>query len=157
MNNNYCSSSFEDQVPSYNYSFEYSSPSTSTYGYSSFLPPSGRHCPFHTPHTYYSPVLPSTNFSPASYTYQQQSQVESPNIQQDRTPLRRHQCFKKNELQILHQAYIRDAHPSIDILRQLAVQLKVSIDKIRQWFKNRRHSDKQKRRETSTTQPSKII
>jgi hypothetical protein len=49
----------------------------------------------------------------------------------DRTPLRRHRCFKKNEIQILHQAYLRDPHPSIDILQQLATQLKAPIDKIR--------------------------
>jgi hypothetical protein len=49
----------------------------------------------------------------------------------DRTPLRRHKCFKKNELQILHQAYVRDSHPSTDVLQQLAFQLNVSIDKVR--------------------------
>jgi len=52
----------------------------------------------------------------------------------DRTPLRRHQCFKKHELQILHQAYIRDPHPSTDVLQQLAIQLKASIDKVRVSF-----------------------
>ncbi|CAF0894407.1 unnamed protein product [Rotaria sordida] len=67
----------------------------------------------------------------------------------DRTPLRRHQCFKKHELQILHQSYIQDSYPSIDVLQQLALQLNVSVEKVRQWFKNRRHSDKQKKRTTT--------
>jgi hypothetical protein len=49
----------------------------------------------------------------------------------DRTPLRRHKCFKKNELQILHQAYMRDSHPSTDVIQQLAIQLKTPIDKVR--------------------------
>ena len=49
----------------------------------------------------------------------------------DRTPLRRHQCFKKNEIQILHQVYLRDSHPTSDVLRQLADQLNVTIDKVR--------------------------
>jgi len=49
----------------------------------------------------------------------------------DRTPLRRHKCFKKNELQILHQAYVRDTHPSTDALQQLAYQLKAPIEKVR--------------------------
>jgi len=49
----------------------------------------------------------------------------------DRTPLRRHKCFNRNELQILHQAYIRDSHPSTDVLQQLAIQLKAPIDKVR--------------------------
>jgi hypothetical protein len=53
------------------------------------------------------------------------------NIHTDRTPLRRHKCFKKNELQILHQAYIRGSHPSNDVLQQLALQLKVPVDKVR--------------------------
>ena len=49
----------------------------------------------------------------------------------DCTPLRRHQCFKKNELQILHQIYVQDSYPSIDTLQKLADQLNVSLDKIR--------------------------
>lgn len=49
----------------------------------------------------------------------------------DRTPLRRHRCFKKHELQILHQAYNRDPHPTSDILRQLATQLQTPLDKVR--------------------------
>ncbi len=49
----------------------------------------------------------------------------------DRTPLRRHQCFKKDQLRVLHQAYIGDPHPSTDILRQLATQLQVPLDKVR--------------------------
>ncbi len=49
----------------------------------------------------------------------------------DRTPLRRHKCFKKDELQILHQAYFRDPHPSTEVLQQLARQLKAPIDKVR--------------------------
>ena len=49
----------------------------------------------------------------------------------DRTPLRRHKCFKKNELQLLHQAYNRDSHPSSENLQDLAVQLNVSVDKVR--------------------------
>ncbi len=58
--------------------------------------------------------------------------IEATNlIGADRTPLRRHRCFKKNELQILHQAYLRDSHPSTDILQQLATQLKAPIDKVR--------------------------
>jgi hypothetical protein len=52
----------------------------------------------------------------------------------DRTPLRRHQCFKKNELQILHQAYIRDSHPSTDVLQHLVLQVKAPIDKVRVSF-----------------------
>ncbi|UJR25267.1 hypothetical protein I4U23_006619 [Adineta vaga] len=148
MNNQY--------FPSYDYSFEYSSPSTSTYYGSPFIPST---CPLHSPQTFYTSTISPMNLSPMPYTYQQpqqsQTRVYSSSIQThsaiDRTPLRRHQCFRKNELQILHQAYIRDAHPSTDILRQLAVQLNVSIDKVRQWFKNRRHSDKQKRREIQSS------
>jgi hypothetical protein len=49
----------------------------------------------------------------------------------DRTPLRRHKCFKKNELHILHQAYHRDPHPSTEVLQQLAIQLKAPIHKVR--------------------------
>ncbi|CAF2748645.1 unnamed protein product [Rotaria sp. Silwood2] len=76
------------------------------------------------------------------------------NIHFDRTPLRRHQCFKKDEIQILHQAFIRDPHPSTDALQQLAVQLKAPIEKVRQWFKNRRHTNKQKKQAILTTQTS---
>lgn len=52
----------------------------------------------------------------------------------DHTPLRRHRCFKKNELQILHQVYLRDSHPSTDVLQQLAYQLTAPIEKIRVRF-----------------------
>ena len=37
----------------------------------------------------------------------------------DRTPLRRHQCFKKHELLVLHQSYRQDPHPSMDVLHTL--------------------------------------
>ena len=49
----------------------------------------------------------------------------------DHTPLRRHRCFKKNELQILHQSFSRDSHPTIDVLQQLADQLKAPVEKVR--------------------------
>ncbi|CAF5179509.1 unnamed protein product, partial [Rotaria magnacalcarata] len=49
----------------------------------------------------------------------------------DRTPLRRHRCFKKNEIQILHQAYNRDSHPSTETLQQLAAHLEAPIEKVR--------------------------
>ena len=49
----------------------------------------------------------------------------------DRTPLRRHQCFKKNQLLVLHQSFRQDPHPSIDVLQQLAAQLTVSVEKVR--------------------------
>ncbi|CAF5156532.1 unnamed protein product, partial [Rotaria magnacalcarata] len=49
----------------------------------------------------------------------------------DRTPLRRHRCFKKNEIQILHQAYNRDSHPSAETLQQLAAHLEAPIEKVR--------------------------
>ena len=49
----------------------------------------------------------------------------------DRTPLRRHKCFKKNELQVLHQAYLRDPHPLTDALQRLAIQLNVTVEKVR--------------------------
>ncbi|CAF1264867.1 unnamed protein product [Adineta ricciae] len=158
MNNRYfpSSSSSDEYFPSYNYSFDYTSPSSATYYASSFVPTT---CPYHSPQMYYSnPSIPSMNISPMSFTYQQTPpstiQVYSPPTQTrpiDRTPLRRHQCFKKNEIQTLHQVYLRDSHPTSDVLRQLAEQLNVTIDKVRQWFKNRRHSDKQKRRETQSS------
>ncbi|CAF1461942.1 unnamed protein product [Rotaria sordida] len=170
MNNNYFTSSLNEYSLPYNYSSEYSLLYPSTYFYSSLLQPP---CPVHSPHTLYTPPTSSSssssmNISPLSYTFYQQQEsqvVRSPYVQQqtnihsdiDRTPLRRHQCFKKNELQILHQAFIHDPHPSTDDLQQLAVQLKVSIEKIRQWFKNRRHSDKQKKRAIRTTQTSTNI
>ncbi|CAF2416207.1 unnamed protein product [Rotaria sp. Silwood2] len=148
MNNSYLSSSSKD------YSFEYYSPSTPAYFYST----SCTTCPVHSPHLFYSSPIQSMNMSPVPYSYyQQQPQVFSSSDQRhtsiptdsDRTPLRRHQCFKKHELEILHRAYFQEPYPSIDVLQQLSVQLNVSIEKVRQWFKNRRHSDKQKKRPTT--------
>jgi len=54
-----------------------------------------------------------------------------PTNDNDRTPLRRHQCFKKNELEVLYQVYIQNSHPSSDILQQLAMQLDASVEKVR--------------------------
>jgi hypothetical protein len=75
MNNSYFSSSMNDYSTSYDYSFEYSSPSTFTYFYSPLLPPT---CPLHSPHIFYTSS--SMNLSPLSYTYyqQQEPQVYSP-------------------------------------------------------------------------------
>ncbi|CAF0731122.1 unnamed protein product [Rotaria sp. Silwood1] len=154
MNNNYFSPSSNEYSSSYNYPFEYSLPYAST---SVYLPLLQLHCPVHSSHTFYTPpASTSMNVSPHSYTYYQQEppQVYSSCIQQqtiihsdvDHTPLRRHKCFKKHELQILHQTFIHDSHPSTDALEQLASQLKVPMEKVRQWFKNRRHSEKQKKR-----------
>ena len=52
----------------------------------------------------------------------------------DRTPLRRHRCFKKNELQVLHVAFSRDPHPSSEVIQQLAEQLKAPVEKVRVSF-----------------------
>ncbi|CAF1040368.1 unnamed protein product [Rotaria sp. Silwood1] len=130
MNNSYSSFSSND------YSFEHYTPSIPTYVYpTSFTP-----CPVHSPHLFYSSSTQSMNMSPVSYSYYpQQPQVFSNPEQRytntststDHTPLRRHQCFKKHELQILHQTYIQDAYPSIDVLQQLATQLNVSMEKVR--------------------------
>jgi len=75
MNNSYFSSSMNDYSTSYDYSFEYSSPSTTTYFYSPLVPPP---CPVHSPYIFYTSS--SMNLSPISYTYyqQQQPQVYSP-------------------------------------------------------------------------------
>lgn len=74
MNNSYFASPMNNYSTSYDYSFEYSSPSTSTYYYSPLLQPS---CPVHSSNFMYS-SSPSMNISPLSYNYQQQSQVYSP-------------------------------------------------------------------------------
>lgn len=175
MNNNYLSPTMNTYSTPYDYSYEYSSPSTSSYFNSPLLQPP---CPVHSPYHFYTSL--SMNLSPCSHNYYpQQSQVYStPPVQQrmysiffsfkccqikikpdgfrwkilgfngrniffflliepiilsgaDCTPLRRHKCFKKNELQILHQAYVRDTHPSTDALQQLAYQLKAPIEKVR--------------------------
>ena len=55
--------------------------------------------------------------------------VQRPTI--DRTPLRRHQCYKKSELLILHQVYCQDPHPTQETLERLAAQLKSTVDKVR--------------------------
>ncbi|CAF1507489.1 unnamed protein product [Adineta steineri] len=143
MNNSYISCFSND------YPLEYSSPLISTYYYSS-----STSCPIHSSYPFYSSPTQSINTSSPTYShYRQQIPTFFPSVEQptttfdiaDRTPLRQHKCFKKNELEILHQIYIQNAYPSIDILQQLSEQLKVSVDKIRQWFKNRRHSDKRKK------------
>lgn len=160
MNNQYFPTSADDYFPPYNYSFNYASPSPSAYYASSFVPPT---CPYHSPQMYYpNPTIPSMSQSPMPFTYQQTPpstvQLYSPSTQTrtslpalflefsvacflflaviDRTPLRRHQCFKKNEIQILHQVYLRDSHPASDVLRQLAEQLNVSIEKVRVSYLN---------------------
>ncbi|CAF1239756.1 unnamed protein product [Adineta steineri] len=146
MNNSYISSFSND------YPLEYSSPLISTYYYSSSTP-----CPIHSSYPFYSSPTQSSNTSPTYSHYRQQIQTFFPSVEQpttnfdiaDRTPLRQHTCFKKNELEILHQIYIQNAYPSIDILQQLSEQLKVSVDKIRQWFKNRRHSNKRKKQKSN--------
>jgi hypothetical protein len=149
MNTSYYSSSSND------YSFEYSTPSIPAYCYSpSFTP-----CPVHSSYLFYSSPTQSINTSPAAYSYYQQQQshvfslpaeqrlypmffflwlltpvfidVNIPTTNNDRTPLRRHQCFKKNELEVLYQVYIQNSHPSSDILQQLAIQLDASVEKVR--------------------------
>ncbi len=82
MNNSYFSS-FNDYTPSYNYSFQYSSPSTSTYCSSPlFLPPPP--CPVHSPRIFCTSTPSSMNVSSIPYNYyqEQQSQVNSPSVQQ---------------------------------------------------------------------------
>jgi hypothetical protein len=76
MNNSYFSPATNNYSTSYDYSFEYSSPST--YFYSPLLPTA---CPVHLPHIYYPTTSSSMNISPLSYNYYQpppQSQVYSP-------------------------------------------------------------------------------
>ncbi|CAF3219078.1 unnamed protein product [Rotaria socialis] len=160
MNNSYYSPSLHQYSASYNYVHEYPVSTTPAYCYSISTQPS---CPVHSPRNFYaSSTSPSMNISlvPSSYYQPQNTELYSPCVQRptpvhhvaDRTPLRRHRCFKKNEIQILHQAYNRDSHPSTETLQQLAVHLEAPIEKVRQWFKNRRHSDKQKKRIISMTE-----
>lgn len=156
MNNNYFSPTIDAYAPSHHYTYDTSSPST--YYYSPMFPSS---CPLHSPYNFYSTTSPtSVNTSSFSFSYAQPTEMyPSPPVQQrtsskldqiqcdvlrndfileaihppgaDRTPLRRHKCFKKHELQILHQVYIRDPHPTTDVLQQLANQLQTPLDKVR--------------------------
>ena len=44
--------------------------------------------------------------------------------------IRRHRCFKKNELKLLHQVYNRETHPNLQVLEQLADQLEAPLEKV---------------------------
>jgi hypothetical protein len=80
MNSSYFNSGLNDYSTPYNYSFQYSSPSTPPYFYSPMLLPS---CPVHSSQIFYTSSPSSMNISPLPYNYyQQQSEVNSPPVQQ---------------------------------------------------------------------------
>ena len=93
---------------------------------SSYYSPTAAPCPVHSPHLLYSSP-------PSTYYYQSQKPyLVTPVMQRaDHTPLRQHKCFKKDEIQLLHQAYLRDAHPTINVIEDLATQLQVTVEKVR--------------------------
>lgn len=75
MNNNYFSSPINEYSTSYDYSYNYiSPPTTSSFTYSPMAPTS---CPVHSPYNFYTTV-PSMNVSPLSYSYYPQEQQPVP-------------------------------------------------------------------------------
>lgn len=44
--------------------------------------------------------------------------------------IRRHRCFKREQLQMLHHVYRQETHPNLNVLQQLAKQLEAPIEKV---------------------------
>ncbi|CAF0724116.1 unnamed protein product [Didymodactylos carnosus] len=81
----------------------------------------------------------------ASFISPQFSRRSSESEQSKSLQLRTQKRFKESDRQILYASYSQEPHPSLAAYQQIAKQLNVQVDRVQQWFKNRRYTDKKKR------------